>query len=246
MTKAKISTSFGALLAASVIFSPNFANATDLLDGLNDPAPQGTAVNWSGVYVGGRLGYGITTGDVDIQKGLPPSGPYTTVQSFNGLSGDSVTGGFQLGYDQQIGRFVLGVVGSYDFSDAEFEFSTPIPAKTAGASKGEEWSIGGRAGVLLSPRTMVYGLLAYTEADFDHDVTEVFTKLPSGTETVSGYTFGGGIEHAVSDNVFIGIEGTYTDFETFNIADDASCERIVVDPDELRVLGTLKIKINSF
>jgi outer membrane immunogenic protein len=230
-----LAASFFALAASS-------ANATDLLDGLNDPAPQGTAVNWSGVYLGGRLGYGITTGDVDLQH--EDGDVYETYQSFNGLSGDSVTGGFQLGYDQQIGRFVLGIVGSYDFSDAEFTFADGDD--NVGASKGEEWSIGGRAGVLLSPRTMVYGLLAYTEADFDHDVSDLPGGFTAGSETVSGYTFGGGIEHAVSDNVFMGIEGTYTDFENFNILNENECLRIGVDPSELRVLGTLKIKLNSF
>ena len=116
----------------------------------------------------------------------------------------------------------------------------------AGAKKGKEWSIGGRAGALLSPDTMVYGLFAYTEADFDHNVSDVFINLTPGTETVSGYTFGGGIEHALNNNVFLGVEGTYTNFDTFNIEDDISCERIVVDPSELRVMGTLKIKFGGF
>jgi opacity protein-like surface antigen len=65
----KNSSSFGALLAASVIFSPNLANATDIFDKRNDafadPAPvQGTAVG--GFYIRGDLG--IAQGDRTTER----------------------------------------------------------------------------------------------------------------------------------------------------------------------------------
>src|SRR5690606_25576434 len=69
MFYARTSTAFGALLAAAVIFSPNFAKSSDLLDGLNDPAPtQGVRVNWSGFYVGGAIGYGNANHDLTARR----------------------------------------------------------------------------------------------------------------------------------------------------------------------------------
>lgn len=45
------------LAVVSAIFSVP-ANAADILDSKYDPAPVGIAVNWTGVYIGGQLGYG--------------------------------------------------------------------------------------------------------------------------------------------------------------------------------------------
>jgi len=52
-----------AIMAVMVIFSPNLAKSSDLLDGvLDQSADQPASVNWTGFYVGGQVGYGISLG----------------------------------------------------------------------------------------------------------------------------------------------------------------------------------------
>ena len=68
------------------------------------PAPVVVAApnaDWSGLYVGGQLGYG----DVDASAG--------------GLDGSGFTTGLPAGYRADFGQFVAGVEGNYDWTDIE-------------------------------------------------------------------------------------------------------------------------------
>jgi len=119
-----------AIMAGLVIFSPNFANASDLLDGLNDPAPQGTAVNWSGVYLGvhGGWAHGGWEGDLQYQ-GL--NAGYSESQE---LDVEDWHYGGQVGVNRQVGSFVFGLeadatFGEFDqtgtfVTDAETDFDS--------------------------------------------------------------------------------------------------------------------------
>jgi opacity protein-like surface antigen len=68
------------------------------------PAPMVVAApnaDWSGLYVGGQLGYG----DVDASAG--------------GLDGSGFTTGLLAGYRADFGQFVAGVEGNYDWTDID-------------------------------------------------------------------------------------------------------------------------------
>jgi len=273
------------------------------------------AVNWTGFYVGGRIGYGHANHDLTVeayqnsaeevpascsggtlnQAGTacatvgvysgPPEegtanatcaggtlnadktactapGTYSSALSaidgftkelfgLNGLDSSGVTGGGQLGFDLQRGRFVFGVFGSYDASAMEATASLG-GTELKLIEKGDEWSVGARAGLLVNPRTLAYILAAYTESDFD------FAGLAddggSKEITFSGITVGGGVEFALTQNVFLGVEGTHTFYseETlfdFNNSDTvergASGIRGKDEIGETKVMGTLKIKLNT-
>ena len=70
----------------------------------------------------------------------------------------------------------------------------------------DSWSIGGRAGYLMKPDTLVYVLGAYTQADFG---------FPSGFNNSSfpGYSVGGGIETRICSNWFLKGEYRFSQFE---------------------------------
>jgi opacity protein-like surface antigen len=162
------------------------------------------------------------------------------IGGLDGLNSSGLTGGFQLGFDKQISqRIVIGVFGSYDLSSMETELSL--------IEKGDEWSIGARAGLLLHPRVMAYILAAYTQADWDFITSEGGKK----EVTFDGVTVGGGLEYAMTRNVFLGIEGTHTFYgeeEVWNSNDGSENPRIygtrVLDEiGETKVLGTVKIKM---
>ncbi len=172
------------------------------------------------------------------------------VASLNGLNSSGITGGAQLGYDQQLGRFLIGVFGSYDLSSMDTTASIGAFDMTL-IEKGDEWSVGARFGYLLHPRVMAYVLAAYTQADW------TFGDATTGEKEVTfdGVTVGGGLEYALTRNIFIGIEGTHTFYgkETIlDIADEGAVAEIAGtgtrlndEIGETKVLGTLKIKLNS-
>lgn len=168
------------------------------------------------------------------------------VANLNGLNSSGLTGGAQIGFDKQIGtRFVVGVFGSYDLSAMDTTASLG-PIDLTLIEKGDEWSVGARAGFLLHPRVLAYVLAAYTEADW----TFGDGILGKKEVTFSGVTAGAGLEYAVSENVFVGIEGTHTFYGKETIldaydAEDNSGFRLDDEIGETKVLGTLKVKLNS-
>ena len=90
--------------------------------------------------------------------------------------------------------------------------------------------MGGRAGFLVNPETLVYGLAAYTQADFRPSVP-LFWLYPDG------YTVGGGIETRLAGNWFLKGEYRYTHFsdetlstKNFSVTDqtDVQSGRVVL------------------
>jgi outer membrane immunogenic protein len=107
--------------------------------------------------------------------------------------------------------------------------------------KGDEWSIGARAGLLVNDRTLAYILAAYTQTEYSFGDTDI---------TFDGVTVGGGVEFALTQNVFLGVEGTHTFYGEELLGDtndgnDASGLRAYDEIGETKVMGTLKIKLNS-
>ena len=186
----------------------------------------------------------VSTGDVTI------GGDSRGVKNLDGLNSTGVVGDLRLGYDQQMGRFVLGIFGTYGFSGMEADGATLGGAFTNfDLERGDDWSIGARAGVLVNDRTLLYILAAYTETEYDFSGTfngEAFSQ----DTTFSGITVGGGVEFALTQNIFLGVEGTHTfyDGETiFDHYDPATNVGTLIHDDlgETRLLGTLKIKLND-
>lgn len=112
------------VFAAAVIAGMGSANAGDRSSkGSLKDSPTGTAVDWTGFYVGVHGGYskGDWDGQLRSSAGTPTAPP--TVIDINGehrtLDADGWLGGLQLGYNRQIGNFVLGF--ETDVSWSEFD-----------------------------------------------------------------------------------------------------------------------------
>jgi outer membrane immunogenic protein len=169
------------------------------------------------------------------------------VAGLDGVSSSGLIGDVRVGYDQQMGRFVVGAFGTYGFND----MSTSISGGGINvnlAEKGEEWSVGARAGLLVNERTLAYILAAYTESDYSF--SGINATGDAKEVTFSGVTVGGGVEFALTQNVFLGVEGTHTFYGEETIADNyvAATNTGTTLEDELsetRVMGTLKIKLNN-
>ena len=122
-------------------------------------ATESQAANWTGCH--GAVAAGFTT--------------VTTAPVAFGADGTQI--GVAAGCDYQVDRFVLGAFAGYDWKTFDVGASE-IDATTL--------SFGARAGMLLNPDTLAYGLLAYTNSEVD-DLDGDF----------DGLAFGGGLETVV-------------------------------------------------
>jgi outer membrane immunogenic protein len=197
-------------------------------------------VGWAGEGEGAP-NVGTDTGDVTV------SGQSREIASVDGINSSGLVGDGRVGFDLQRGRFVGGIFASYGFNDMSTDVSfggTTIKA----IEKGDEWSIGARAGLLVNERTLAYILAAYTETEYSF--AGIGSNGGNKDVTFSGVTVGGGVEFALTQNVFLGVEGTHTFYGEETIADFYSATanrglRLEDEIGETKVMGTLKIKLNS-
>lgn len=202
--------------------------------------------SWTGPYVGGSLGYNWqpdrianvteqvyfdTNGDGeygDIVR--TPTGGNAFAPGFcNGKatgattcqSGDRegrVAWSGMLGYDQQMGNFVVGAVlegGQSYGSNYVTGFSTTPASYTL--TKRLDWEAAARlrAGYSFN-RTLIYatGGLAYGKFKNSFATTNTANTFTENNRTEDdwGYTVGGGIDQKISDNFSIGVLYRYTRF----------------------------------
>src|SRR5918994_2064988 len=153
------------LLAATAITTLGFsaASAADLPVRAAPPAPVFSAVpvfTWTGFYVGVNAGYGWqdnNDGSVFVPGGTIPgvAGGGTIV--YGDDNGDGFVGGGQIGYNYQIGSFVLGLEADLQWADLGGNNGTAlVPAAytaagflPAGPARGIDWfgTVRARAGV---------------------------------------------------------------------------------------------------
>jgi outer membrane immunogenic protein len=190
------------------------------------PPPPAPVFTWTGLYVGGQIGYAWgqdpitwlgTANDLD-----PAAGALT--QNTQG-----VIGGGHIGYNFQYNQWaVFGVEGSVDGTSLHKTAVVPLidlPADTFGSatfnsSAGVQGSIRGRIGIAWD-RVLIYGTggVAFTSFNTSiNDTTGFFTGVPgtysSFANTRAGWTAGGGIEYAITDNWWVRAEYRYSNFGT--------------------------------
>jgi len=205
------------LLAATALATAavSAASAADLPSQAPPPAPILAPIfTWTGFYVGGNLGAGWRDSNDDpvilTGPGIP-GGLAGGTLIFGNNNDATFTGGGQIGYNYQIGSFVIGAeadiqgIDSGNNSNAVF---IPGPGFTGTFVPGEfengaDWwgSARLRAGVAFD-RFLVYatGGLAYTEDN-------------------TGWALGGGVEWAMPVNWFgssavtFGLEGLWVSID---------------------------------
>ncbi|MGH6847653.1 MAG: outer membrane protein [Methylocella sp.] len=206
----------GAFAAAASLTSSAFA--ADLT-----PPPQPVPVfTWTGVYLGGQIGYAWDSDNVSW------SGTDNTLGLASGSFGEGpqrVIGGGHVGYNLQYNRWVLGLEGYVDGTSLRKTVGVPLAASdgvtgsmTASSNAGVQASVRGRIGVAWD-RVLLYGTGGVAVTSFNTsytDSTGFFTGVSGTNATISitraGYTFGGGIEYAVTNNWSVQAEYRYSNF----------------------------------
>lgn len=167
------------------------------------PAPMAVApavYDWTGVYLGAHGGYSwmrIVGDDFESER-------------FDGF----LLGG-HVGANWQMNSWVFGVEGDVSYAWNDNTYATDL----GDVEIGTDWqgSIRARAGYAID-RTLIFatGGLAFTRGYVELDGDKE-------TETFTGWTVGGGLEHAFTDNWTARLEYRYADYgtETFNFDSDA-------------------------
>jgi opacity protein-like surface antigen len=215
-------------LVATTLAGP--ALAADMGLPFKAPPSYAPAFSWTGTYVGANLGGTWGTFQMD-----PFSTNNLTVlvgaAGRTSLRDTSVIGGFQAGYNWQVGQWVLGLEQDYQFTGLKKTLGFTAPA--AGFLVGDTLSIktdylaASRAKLgWAADRVMVYAAGGLETGEFDASST--YAGRAGGSPALAftdanklhfGFNIGAGVEYAVTNNVFLGVEYRYIDLgkETYNL-----------------------------
>ena len=144
---------------------------------------------WSGCWGAGNVGYGMQTSEFT---------EFGSTSSLTEAAKDAMYG-VGVGCDAQMSSFVLGIMVDMDWTRAD--------GNVAGWDK--QWAASFRAGALLTPKTLLYGLIGYTRLDgsFVYDAGFVDTFKTD----LKGLTLGGGLEQMLKDGWAIKAEYRWVD-----------------------------------
>ena len=204
-------------LMAAALLASAAANAADLTRyRLAAPPPPPPPFNWTGIYVGAQAGYSL--GHDKTTEYLTGSGAFTGL-SFK-FNPDGAVAGIHAGGNYQIGSFVAGLEADAEAAGTRGGFSdAPAPPFNPGGVGrmriDAQGSLRGRLGFAID-RAMIYGTGGLAVANIKYTFTNPTTGVSeSTTRASSGYTLGGGVSYAITNNLIGSLEYRYTDFGTF-------------------------------
>jgi len=153
------------------------------------PAPIIAAVpvfTWTGFYVGVNAGYGWNANDSITVGGL----------TFDLDDEGGFVGGAQAGYNYQIGSFVVGLEGDIQYADFGGDDFVLADGSIVDFNT-SDWfgTVRARAGVAFD-RALIYATGGFAFAD-----------------NATGWTVGGGLEYAFTNNLSAKIEGLYVNLD---------------------------------
>ena len=189
----RISLATAAFFAFAAIGS---AGAADLPPAPAYNAPVATpppTYNWTGCYLGAGGGFGMWNQDITAIGAIPAST----------AGGRGYFGQGQVGCDYQFNpgflnaNIVVGVFGDGDLGSMKSHTDIDIGGLTGQEKETSTWAVGGRIGLLVTPRFLPYTSVGYTQAHFD----QVNLGGPGGpgfinSQTYNGYFIGTGFEYA--------------------------------------------------
>jgi outer membrane immunogenic protein len=190
--------------------------------------PPPPIFTWTGIYIGGQVGYAWGTGANQFDGFVDDAFLDTSV----GGSPNGVIGGTHVGFNYQIpgwpmfssSGLVIGLEGSVDGTSLTntavlaFPDGSTLAAHTNADIQG---SIRGRLGIAWD-RVLIFatGGVAFGGFNTTVSVSEPpFFASASRSNTRTGWTVGGGIEYAITNNWSIQAEYRFTDFGTIRNGD---------------------------
>lgn len=186
------------------------------------PTQPVASYNWSGFYVGGHIGGGWINSNGTF-TGTTGSPLDPTGTSYD-LNNSGFLGGLQLGYNYQMGNWVLGIGGDFSWIGASHDAATDASLYAGAVIHSQEktdWlaTLTGRVGYALNDWLFYakggVGWIHQTYGGYATagGATEQYNDI---TDTRPGWTVGGGVEWAFWRNWSAFLEYDYLDFGTKN------------------------------
>ncbi len=188
----------------------------------DEPAVTEASVgSWSQFYIGAGGTYTFGNNELTLSPGpvLDPFGVDAAL-SFNGLGSQGGGYTFEIGADRQYDdKFVFGVFVDYTRHDNEYEIGLNLDDLISGSLSykiEDQFSVGGRAGYLVTPATLVFGTLGYTHLSLsDTVVAGEIDGIGAGSFVLAkngsfdGFFLGAGFETKLTDRLSLKAEYRY-------------------------------------
>ncbi len=177
------------------------------------PPPVLPVFTWTGFYVGAQAGYEFGRSNAFARSNLNGAGLASTSGSPKGF-----IGGGHVGYNYQFPsspalhgvNFVAGIEGDVDGSN--YKTSYALGGIQNYAYQPIQGSVRGRLGVAVD-RALFYATGGVAFGDIHNSYVNQFNgAVDSLSHTKVGYTVGGGVEYAVTNNISLRAEYRFTDF----------------------------------
>lgn len=185
---------------------------------------------------------------VEATLGYDHVGAGSSVSNDNGRDDQSIDGllyGGGIGYDIATGGgVVLGVEGEITGSTARNSGSAYDQTFGYGrVRQGRDLYVGGRAGILANPLTLIYAKGGYTNSKLN--VLAGNTNVTTDTDfTLDGWRAGAGIERSLSPSSYAKVEYRYSNYERGRIeyGSGATSGRFDVDTDRHQIVASYGIR----
>ncbi|HEY5067541.1 MAG TPA: outer membrane beta-barrel protein [Xanthobacteraceae bacterium] len=203
------------------------------------PPVVATAFSWTGCYVGGNAGGAWGNSNVTLMEtgafldplshNPPADVAFSNALGSPGIRMSGFTGGGQVGCNYQAGSFVFGIEGDGEYTglsgSAAATATLPIAKLAASAttsvSSHSLFTVRPRAGFAVD-RTLFYvtGGYAGGNVTYSESMSQRAGVSTGGTvsSTQSGWTIGGGIEYAMTNNWTIKGEYLYVNLGSVGFA----------------------------
>ena len=157
--------------------------------------------DWTGIYVGGQVGYAWGNAEHDFSNGAPSDNSYP----------EGFLGGVHLGYLRQMDSMVLGLEADVEGTDINGRFNNLTGATSSGSTDiNVQGSVRVRLG-LAADRWLSYITGGVAIADVDYGGGPVGGPCCGYSKTPIGYTIGAGVEYAFTDSWSARLEYRFTD-----------------------------------
>lgn len=195
-------------------------------------AQDAVAGTFTGPRVEGIVGYDINKAGSDIDDDTNEDND----QSFEG-----VLYGGAIGYDFDLGGFVVGVDAELTDSTADVE-DEGLDTEDAGVGRvdaGRDIYLGARIGARIGSNALAYVKGGYTNARYDVLANDGVTELQTDLDT-DGYRIGAGLEYAMTERTFAKIEYRYSNYSEAELdfgGDNAETDRFDIDLDRHQIVA---------
>jgi outer membrane immunogenic protein len=189
------------IATVAAVATSGAAMAADMSLPMKAPIMPAPVYSWTGCYIEGGGGGGFydqSHTNFATATGLANTGEQSTGgRGWFGQAGGGCDYQFSLG---NLGNFVVGVLGGYDFMDVKGAYGdTNLGIGTGYEKETGSGFVGGRIGYLVTPNLLTYASAGWTDARFSGfsiNTVPLAATLPSAT--YNGWFVGGGAETSLA------------------------------------------------